>query len=240
MTHPFLSVAVLNYNERDTIERAARLCSEVLARCRRSYELVLVDDGSTDGSREIIARLERELPCCRAIYHAGNLGIGAGIRTCYFETRGEWATWFPADLQANPGELPRLLEHLPDCDALITYRDPAQRREGRKRRFISACERFLVWLMFGVKLRDLHWIRMFRRDLLQRMRLRSRSPFIDTEMVVAARRLGARIRQVELLDQPREFGVAKGARFTNLLFSLVDLASLRMRAFIPGQLRNSA
>lgn len=240
MTRPYLSLALLNYNEEGSIVRAARLCSRVLQRCGHSYELVLVDDGSTDRSRDLIGELTRELPCCRPIYHPRNLGIGAGIRTCYFETVGEWATWFPADLQADPAELPRLLEYLPTCDALITYRDASRRQEGRKRRFISACERFLVWLLFGIKLRDLHWVRMFHRDLLERMRLRSRSPFIDTEMVVAARRLGARIRQVELLDHPREFGVAKGARFTNLLFSMVDLASLRVRAFIPGQLRKSA
>jgi glycosyltransferase involved in cell wall biosynthesis len=240
MSAPFLSLAVLNYNEEDSIERAARLCSDVLQRCRVTYELVLVDDGSTDRSRSIIERMTRVLPCCRAIYHRGNLGIGAGIRTCYFQTSGEWATWFPADLQADPRELPRLLEHVNDCDALITYRDPAKRQETRKRKLISAFERFLVWLFFGVKLRDLHWIRLFRRSFLERMRLRSRSPFIDTEMVVAAKRLGARIRQVELLDQPREFGVAKGAKLSNLVYSMVDLASLRVRAFIPGQLRKSA
>ena len=143
-------------------------------------------------------------------------------------------------MQADPRQLPRLLEHVNDCDALITYRDPAKRQETRKRKVISAFERLLVWLLFGVKLRDLHWIRMFRRSFLERMRLRSRSPFIDTEMVVAAKRLGARIRQVELLDQAREFGVAKGAKLSNLMYSMVDLASLRVRAFIPGQLRKSA
>jgi glycosyltransferase involved in cell wall biosynthesis len=240
MTRPYLSLAVLNYNEEDSLERAARLCAEALQRARVTYELVLVDDGSTDGSRTIIERMTRALPHCRAVYHGRNLGIGAGIRTCYFETAGEWATWFPADLQADPLELPRLLEHLPQCDALITYRDPSKRQETRKRKIISACERFLVWLLFGVKLRDLHWIRMFRRGFLERMRLRSCSPFIDTEMVVAAKRLGARIKQVELLDRPREFGVAKGAKLGNLVRSMVDLASLRVRATWPGALRKSA
>ena len=81
MSAPFLSLAVLNYNEEDSMERAARLCSEVLQRCRITYELVLVDDGSTDGSRSIIERMTRVLPCCRAIYHrrksAGFFTIGA-------------------------------------------------------------------------------------------------------------------------------------------------------------------
>src|SRR5262245_58082304 len=240
MERPYLSLALLNYNEEATIAMAARLCSRVLESCGKSYELVLVDDGSTDGSRALVAELTESLPQCRAVYHPANLGIGAGIRTCYFETVGEWATWFPADLQADPRELPRLLGHLPDCDVLVTHRDPSRRQETRKRKLISACERFVTWLLFGVKLKDLHWIRMFRRGFLERMRLKSKSPFIDTEMVVAARRLGARIQQVELLDQPRQAGVAKGARFGNLVRSLVDLASLRVRAFFPGQLRKSA
>jgi glycosyltransferase involved in cell wall biosynthesis len=233
MDTPFLSLALLNYNERDTIERAARLCAEVLDRCGTTYELVLVDDGSTDGSRELIERLAGELPFCRAHLHPRNLGIGAGIRTCYFETRGQWATWFPADLQADPNELPRLLEHLRDCDVLITYRDPEKRAESFKRKFISAGERFLVRALFGLSLRDLHWIRFFRREFLERMELRSTSPFIDTEMVVAAKRLGARIAQVELADHPRQFGEAKGARLRNLLLSFRDLAALRLRT-LPG------
>src|SRR5262245_16345529 len=160
MAPPFLSLSILNYNEEDSIVAAARRCSDVLEACGKTYELVLVDDGSTDRSRDLIADLVGRLPHCRAIYHAGNLGIGAGIRTCYFATMGQWATWFPADMQADPGELPRLLEHTRDADAIITYRDPAKRQEPRKRKLISAFERLLVRSLFGLKLRDLHWIRL--------------------------------------------------------------------------------
>src|SRR4051794_22892855 len=92
---PYLSLAVLAYNERETVARTARLCSEVLQHCGHTHELVLVDDGSTDGTREIVQQLTGELPHCRTILHPRNLGIGAGIRTCYFGTVGEWATWFP-------------------------------------------------------------------------------------------------------------------------------------------------
>ncbi len=229
MPAPFLSLAVLAYNEKETLERAASLCSSVLEVCGRTYELVLVDDGSTDGSREIIQRSVKELPHCRAIYHGTNLGIGAGIRTCYFETLGQWATWFPADLQADPSELPRLVELLPECDVLITYRDPWQRREKLLRKVISFTERALVSLLFGVSLRDLHWIRFFRRELLNRMILSSRSPCVDNEMVVHAKKLGARIRQAPLADKPREFGTAKGARVTSLVWAATDLISLWLR-----------
>ena len=229
MITPYLSLALLNYNEKETLETAAQLCSDTLERLGCSYELVIVDDGSTDSSRGIIAEVCERLPHCRSILHPRNLGIGEGIRTCYFEARGEWATWFPADLQADPRELPRLVTHLADCDALITYRDPAKRNETRKRKFISAAERFLVWSMFGVHLRDLHWIRFFRRSLLEQMTLSSTTPFIDKEMSLAATRMGARINQVELLDQPRQAGEPKGARFGTLAKSMWELTSFRLR-----------
>jgi glycosyltransferase involved in cell wall biosynthesis len=232
MDRPYLSLALLNYNEEETLERGARLCSEVLSRSVANHELLLVDDGSTDGSRAIIERLTGQLPNCRAILHPRNLGIGAGIRTCYFQSRGEWATWFPADMQADPRELPRLLSHLDDCDALITYRDPAKRADTPRRKFISSFERRLVRMLFKLDLRDLHWIRFYRRTLLDRMKLRSTSPFVDNEMVIAARLLGGRIRQVPLDDLPREFGVAKGAKLRNLIASFRDLLSLRVRTLL--------
>jgi glycosyltransferase involved in cell wall biosynthesis len=226
---PYISVGLLSYNEEESIERAARHCSKTLEACGRSYELILVDDGSTDETRSIIGHLLEELPHSRAVYHPRNLGIGAGIRTCYYSGTGQWATWFAADLQADPGELPRLMEHLPHCDVLVTYRDPRQRCEHRMRKWISATDRALVQLLFGVALKDLHWIRFFRREILDRMILRSRTPSVDTEMIVAALRLGARIIEVPLDDHPREAGIAKGARLKTLFRSAGDLLSLRLR-----------
>jgi len=229
MMEPFLSLALLSYNEEGSIERAARRCSEALEACGRTYELIFVDDGSDDQTREIIDRLLHELPCCRAVYHPRNLGIGVGIRTCYFSGVGQWATWFPADLQADPAELPRLLDHLSDCDVLITHRDVQHRRAGRVRKLISSTDRTLVRLLFGLALKDLHWIRFFRRSVLDQMTLRSSSPSIDTEMVVAANRLGAHIVEVPLMDQPRDTGVARGASLRSIIRSMSELLTLRFR-----------
>lgn len=229
MSRPFLSFALLNYNEQDTLALAARQASRVLQQCGRGYELVLVDDGSTDKSHQIIDRLVDELPHCRAIYHGCNRGIGAGIRTCYFETEGEWVTWFPADLQADPNELPRLLDCLHDCDLLLTYRRPERRRVGAIRRLISRCDRQLVKLLFGIAVRDLHWIRFFRRSLLDQMQPRLESPALDTEMLATAHRLGARVRQEPLDDLPRRAGVARGASIKNLATATAETLWLRLR-----------
>jgi dolichol-phosphate mannosyltransferase len=226
---PFLSLAVLAYNEEASVEYTLRVCSEVLEGCRRSYELVAVEDGSTDGTPDILARLAAQLPNCRTIRHPRNLGIGAGVRTCYFATHGQWAVWFPADGQADPGELPRLQTHLEGCDVLLTFRDARGRREGRLRKLISGTDRALVRLLFGLKVRDLHWVRFFKREVLRRMVLSTHSPFVDTEMLVCARRAGARVREVPLEDRPRQAGQARGASLGNLAGAVRDLLALRWR-----------
>lgn len=227
---PYLSLAILAYNERATLAEVARRASAVLGQLGHTHELVLVDDGSTDGSAEIAESLAAELPCCRAVRHPRNLGIGAGIRSCFFRTIGEWATWLPADLQAEPEELPRLVGLLTDCDVLVTYRDARTRQGGIFRKTVSWADRALVRCLFGLRLRDLHWIRFFRRDLLDRMCLACRSPSVDTEMVYRAARMGARIAQAELPDRPRRAGVARGASLVNLVASAADLVRLRLGA----------
>jgi hypothetical protein len=89
--------------------------------------------------------------------------------------------------------------------------------------------------LFGLELRDLHWIRFFRRRLLEQMHLASASPSIDTEMMIQAGRLGARTLELPLNDHPRTAGKAKGARWANILASTRDLLILWCRdRFIRG------
>src|SRR5262249_50747486 len=152
-----------------------------------------------------------------------------GIRTAYFGTRGRWATWFPADLQADPRELPRLLPHLDECDVLVTYRDAGRRQESRLRKLISLADRTLVRLLLGLTVRDLPWVRFFRRGVLRRMAWEACSPGVDTEMLACARLAGARIREAPLADQPRTAGQARGASLRNLAGAVRDLVELYRR-----------
>lgn len=228
-------MAVLAYNEVDSIQRTAELCSQTLQGLGITYELVLVDDGSKDGTHDKMRQLVAALPCCRMITHPRNLGIGAGLRSCFFGTRGQWATFFPADLQADPREIPRLMRELGDCDVLLTYR--TGRSVSWRRRTVSALDRLAVRCLFGIAARDLHWVRFVRRDLLDRMQLISRSPSTDTEILVCSRRMKARIKQVELQEHPRRHGVASGASLKNVVRSLLDLAAIRLsgaRVLPPG------
>lgn len=229
LERPFLSVAIPAHNEIETMEESAARTLRSLESIGRSYELVLVDDGSTDGTADVIRRIADREPRCRAIFHPRRTGIAAVIRACYFQTRGSWATWFPADLQADPGALPSLVSALDSCDVLLTHRDARLRSASGLRKAISGADRSMARWLFGLDLEDLHWIHFFRRELLDRMTLRSRSPAIDLEMIVAARRLGARIALSPLPDHPRRGGRSKSVSAGTLTRSFVDVIALWMR-----------
>jgi glycosyltransferase involved in cell wall biosynthesis len=227
-SRPYLSVAVLAFNEVDTVEEAAQRCSRALEALERPHEIVLMDDGSTDGTTERIRELAERVPHCRALFHSRNLGVAAAMRTCLLRTTGEWVTWFPADLQADPSSIPELATQLDACDVLVTYRDHRKRSEPIFRRAMSALERLAVRVLLGVSLRDLHWVRFFRRELLDRMELRCKSPCLDTEMILEARRMGARILEVPLGDRPRLHGAPKAVTWRSTLRTVGELIGLRL------------
>ena len=125
--------------------------------------------------------------------------------------------------------MPRLLAHLADCDVLITHRDSRHRRAGRLRKLISWADRALVRLLFGLPLKDLHWIRFFRRSVLDQLSLRSTSPSIDTEMVVGAEEAGGQApRSAPGRPPPRDW-YRKGGSLRYIVRSTGEIFALRFR-----------
>jgi glycosyltransferase involved in cell wall biosynthesis len=113
---PRLSVLVPVYNERDTL---GDLLRRVLA-VPVDKEVIVVDDGSRDGTREVLETLARELPI-RALFHPGNRGKGAAIRTALAEARGEFTIIQDADLEYDPTDYPRLLEPVLKGETNVVY-----------------------------------------------------------------------------------------------------------------------
>ena len=104
---PLLSVVMPAYNERATI---AEIVRGVLRCPVASRELIIVDDGSTDGTRELLTREIASLPGVRVLLHETNRGKGAALRTGFREAKGEYVIVQDADLEYEPNEYPRLLE----------------------------------------------------------------------------------------------------------------------------------
>ncbi len=219
-----ISAVLPAYNEvaviADTVRRThAALSAAGVA----GHEVVVVDDGSNDGTGEPVRALAAELPT-RLLIHPSNLGYGAALRTGFEAARGEAVWLLDSDGQFDPADLALLLPLWEPGSLVAGYR--AQRQDPWTRRANHAAFFTLVRLLNGPTLRDVNCaFKLFAREL--GIGLRSQGAMISTELALRARDRGCRIVEVAVPHHPRTTGVATGAQPAVVARAFVELLGLR-------------
>jgi glycosyltransferase involved in cell wall biosynthesis len=203
-----LSVFFPTWNEEDYVERAVRAAEE---ECQRlvdvgeiaAYELVIVDDCSTDRTPEIADALAATDPRIRVVHHAVNRGLGGSIKTGFESVRGDVVLFEMLEL----GRALRVLRHY-EADMVSAYRLD-RTGEGPRRALYSFVYNALVQLVFGTRVRDINFaFKLVRRHVLEAARPVSEGSFIDAELVIRAQKLGFHIVQIGVDYFPRSRGVS--------------------------------
>jgi glycosyltransferase involved in cell wall biosynthesis len=224
---PRVSVVLMAYNEAASLVTVAREIYDELERIGTSYELLLVDDGSSDGSGAIADELGATLAGTRVVHHDGNRGLGAVYRTGFAEARGELLTFFPADGQFPATIIGQYLAAIDDTDMILgTLPD---RRDALLPRALSFAERLLLRALFGHFPR-FQGIVMFRRALLEGVVLAShgRGWTVLMELILRAERNGARIKNIPIILRPRASGTSKVNNLRSIVSNLQQLLALRL------------
>jgi len=221
MTLPFarsLTILIPAYNERENLPRIlADTRAFVAAHCPGA-EVLLVDDGSGDGTAEWLLE-QRDV---RVITHPRNQGLSVALRTGFFAARGELITWIPADGQIPLSELAKILDGWQGEDIVLsTYR---HRPDGAVRMVMSRTVRLLVRAATGFD-RRLEGPYLFRRVLLEKMTLVSRTSAgsIGLELAAKAQAMGKRFGSVEIECHPRMSGRSKVANLRNIVSYLDEI-----------------
>jgi glycosyltransferase involved in cell wall biosynthesis len=205
-----VSVVVPAYNERATAEELVRRVREVPLRT----EIVVVDDGSTDGTREILSRLAAEGRIDRLVLHERNQGKGAALRTGFSHATGHVVVVQDADLEYDPGELPALLAPILEGRADAVY---GSRFLGGPHRVLlfwhSVGNRFLTLLsnmLTDLNLTDMETCyKMVRTDLLRTLPLSSSRFGIEPELTARLAQSGARIYELPISYHGRSYAEGK-------------------------------
>jgi glycosyltransferase involved in cell wall biosynthesis len=234
---PQLSLVFPVFDEEDNIGQLLEQALTLAPRLAPEFEIVVVDDGSGDGSARIIEAHRLAEPRVRVIRHAANRGYGAALRAGLREARGELVFFSDADLQFDLDELATLLAHARDFDIVAGYRRP--RRDPWHRRLLAAAWGTLVRGLFDLPVRDIDCaFKVFRRHVLEAIPIASVGAFVNTEMLVRARQAGFRIHQVPVTHRRRRFGSQTGARPRVIVRALFELLALYRELRRP--LRRSA
>lgn len=172
------------------------------------YEIVLVDDGSTDATPQIIDSLAAEDAHVVAVHHEHNRGLGAAIRSGFSAATGDIVLYTDTDLPFDLLLLAKAfrLMRIYDADIVSMYRFD-RTAEGPKRYWFSHLYNWLVRYALDVKLRDVNFAgKLIRRDVLDHVDLRSEGSFLDVELMAQAQRLGYGIIQFGVDYFPRTRG----------------------------------
>jgi glycosyltransferase involved in cell wall biosynthesis len=228
---PSLTIVVPAYNERDNLPQVLAELVAFGRRACREFEVLVVDDGSTDGTSDAIPA-EPEL---RVVAHPENRGLTATLRTGFFGAAKEFVTWVPADGQIPAVELGKILDAWQGEELVLsTYR---HRPDGLVRTVMSRSLRLMLWAMTGFRDR-LEGTYLFRRALLDELDLvaRTSAGSIGFEIGAKTRRLGRRVASTEIECAPRLSGRSKVANARNIAATLGELWRIRrsLRALPRG------
>jgi glycosyltransferase involved in cell wall biosynthesis len=204
-----LSVVLPCFNEEANVAAAIRNARDAAALTSDDHEIIVVDDGSTDGSARIAGELVGSDPRVRLIVHTRNRGYGAALRSGIEAARMEWVLLCDADLQFDARELMDFVPLTRTADVLWGQR--ILRRDRASRRAASAAWNRLVRALFRLPVRDVDCgFKLIRRDLLRRIPLQTRGAMISTELLVRCRAEGARIAEIGVHHHPRVAGRESG------------------------------
>jgi glycosyltransferase involved in cell wall biosynthesis len=221
-----ISAVLPAFNEAANLERSIGGLAKALADQARAYEIIVVDDGSRDETPAVLERLKGQFPTLRVVRHAENRGYGAALRSGFDATRLAWIFLMDADNQFDPEEIGLLLAQASNADIVAGYR--RHRRDPLLRRLNAWAFFSLVRVLFGRLVRDVNCaFKLMRRDLVTRMGLHSEGALINTELLVLARQMHARIVEVPVHHYPRIAGKQTGANPRVVFRAFAELFAFR-------------
>lgn len=168
-----------------------------------AYEVVVVDDGSSDATPSVLGGLQHEYPFLRAVRHRVGRGIADALRTGFLHARGDVMVFYPADLQFKPEDIPRLVAPIlaGESDMVTGY------KQGKyEKAFVSRVYNRLSRTLFDVRVRDLNNVKAYRREVMEGLPLR---PDWHRYMIVLAAAQGYSVREIPVPLYPRHAGRSK-------------------------------
>jgi len=220
-----LTVVIPAYNEEASLEKIVVDTLGVVRGTAAQFEIIIVDDGSTDGTRRVAEKLVRQYPEVRVVSHERNLGSGAAIKTGVAHAACEYVIYVPADDQFNIREVDGFLSLTDRADIVIGVRlersDYSWFRLLSSRVFIA-----LANFLFGFRYKDVNWVHLWRREAFQKIRPRSKGVFMLEEILVRADRLGYKVAEIDSGYRPRIAGRPKGCSIRSILTAIYEMGQL--------------
>jgi glycosyltransferase involved in cell wall biosynthesis len=227
-----ISVVVPLLNEEGSLEELYTQIVSALEPRGESFEVVFVDDGSTDGSRSVLTRLHDESPNIVVVHLRRNFGKAAALQAGFHEARGDVVVTIDADLQDDPAEIPQLLAKLDEGFDLVSGWKTS-RNDPFLRRVFSRVFNWATGTVSGVRLHDVNCgLKAYRAEVLQGMRIYGE---LHRFIPVLASYQGFRVAEVSVNHRPRRHGRSRYGteRYLRGFFDLLSVTFMGRYRYRP-------
>jgi len=223
-----LSLFLPCHNEAENLDALVAEALSALPALAERYEVILVDDGSTDGTPAVAVRLQSaHVNTVRVIRHETNRGYGGALRSGFGGARYEWIAFTDGDRQFRVADLAALIAAVPNHDTVaLGYR--IERADPALRKIYAALYRLANRVWFGLQVRDVDCaMKLFPRSSLDGVAVASNGAFFSAELLIKLGARGVQMIEVGVPHFPRVAGSASGARLSVVLAAVRDFWSLR-------------
>ena len=217
-----LSIFFPFWNEEKNIERVVAKAIPVAEQVAKKWEILMVDDGSTDKTLEKARQLEKKHRNLRTVSLHPNRGYGAALRAGFEHADYDYVVFTDGDLQFDFAEVTRFIDKIDDSDLVIGYRQ--KRQDTVVRHILTIMHRIWVFFFFGFYVKDIDCgFKLFRKSAIDAiMPLRSEGAMITTEILAKAIAKNLQIAQVPITHYPRKYGTPSGANLSVIVRAMLE------------------
>lgn len=217
-----LSIFFPFWNEEENIETVVRRAVPVANKIAQNWEIIMVDDGSSDRTLEIANSLAKENPRLKVAKNKTNRGYGAALKTGFKNSKYDLVVFTDGDNQFDFSEINKFLEKIPQNDIVIGFRK--KRIDHPFRHILMNLLKIWDFLFFGFYFKDIDCgFKMFKKKALEEIiPLESEGAMITTEILAKAKRKNLKIAQVEVKHYPRIYGDQSGGNLRVILRAIKE------------------
>lgn len=206
--NPSISFFMPAHNEEENIVEAIHKAFTVLKKATHDYEVIIVDDGSRDKTRNLVLKLQKKYKSLKLVSHGENKGYGTSLKTGIDSSSKDYTFYTDADGQFDINYLPKAVSLLNRTDMVIGYR--YKRQDPLHRLLLSKFYRVIIGMLFNLWVKDVNCsFKLFPTKIFRKIKLRSETVFIDAEMLIRVKKEGCKIKEIAIPHFKRNKGVSK-------------------------------
>lgn len=217
-----LSIFFPAYNDAKILPQLVLKAYRIGAKVASDFEVIIIDDGSTDDTSAVLKKLKVQYPALRVISHKKNKGYGGALISGFKNAKKEWVFYTDGDGQYDVGELPKLI-------GKVTYKIDVvngfklQRSDNLVRRFVGKANNVMLHTLFSLPISDIDCdFRLIRKSVLDRVELTKTSGTICLELIVKLHEAGARFAEVPVHHYKRLYGKSQFFKLKYVLQTVLD------------------